>query len=74
MVISPGAYDVQWNAVWRVETRDDEGWTAEFGFLEFCEVYEDGGWGGASLGVNWRIRRLGKEYWHAVDPARQGLR
>ncbi|MAO46031.1 MAG: hypothetical protein CL823_02665 [Crocinitomicaceae bacterium] len=77
VVISPGAYDVQWNAVWRVETgRDDEGWTAEFWIpwnsVRFTKMEdgEDQVWG-----VNfWRdVRRLReKEYWHAVDPARQG--
>tara|TARA_Y100000589_G_scaffold200401_1_gene189072 strand:- start:6017 stop:8404 length:2388 start_codon:yes stop_codon:yes gene_type:complete len=77
-LISQGVSDRSWNAAWRVETNINEsGWTAEFqiplGQIRFTKI-DDGIqqiWG-----VNfWRgIRRhREKDYWHPVDPARDGF-
>ncbi len=77
-IITQGLSDRSWNAAWRVETSiDDLGWTAEFqiplGQIRFTKIEKDAE---QIWGINfWRgIRRhREKEYWHPVDPARDGF-
>jgi hypothetical protein len=76
--LSAGGTDRSWNAVWYVESRiDEEGWVAEFKIpwaaIRFSSMEEgvDQVWG---VNFNRGIRRYREsEYWHPVNPARQGF-
>ena len=76
--ISAGGTDRSWDAVWHVESRiDEEGWVAEFKIpwaaIRFTSMEEgvEQVWG---VNFNRGIRRYREsEYWHPVNPTRQGF-